>query len=478
MLFSSYEFLVLFFPVTLLGYFLINRLGPIGLGRLWLLVMSLTYYGWWNINYVPLILGTILFNYVVSLALMRRHAQNRPTGLWLAFGVSANLALLGYYKYANFFLDNVIGAAGGRFDVLHIALPLGISFYTFQIIAHLADSAQGKVKDTDILNYALFVLFFPQLIAGPIVHHKEMMPQFDELRNRRVRLENLASGLFIFSIGLFKKVVLADQLAVYADSGWDNMDSITTLSAAITMLAFTFQIYFDFSAYSDMAIGCGRMLNINLPINFKSPYKARNMAEFWRRWHMTLGRFLFDYLYKPLGGGRYGWLFTGRNVLIVFFLGGLWHGAAWTFVVWGLLNGLAVAAAHIWGRFARPLPFVIAWGLTFSFTVVAWSYFRAPTLSDGWAMIAALFGANGIVVTETFAFTGLPVAPVGGGFVSLSSPMLMILLCATIAFFTPNSIELLERFRPNALRLVWAASSFILGFLYVDTTRSFLYWVF
>ncbi|MCK5536337.1 MAG: MBOAT family protein, partial [Bacteroidales bacterium] len=309
----------------------------------------------------------------------------------LTFGIVANLTLLGYFKYTDFFLENFNLALDTSMPLLHLALPLAISFFTFQQIAYLVDSYRSETAEYDFLNYALFVTFFPQLIAGPIVHHTEMMPQFASKWNLAKRYKNIALGLFIFSIGLFKKVVIADTFAQWASYGFDKMEILNFVEAWVTSLSYTFQLYFDFSGYTDMAIGTALLFNIKLPINFNSPYKALDIQDFWRRWHITLSRFLKDYIYIPLGGNRKGSLQTYTNLMTTFILGGIWHGAGWTFVFWGLLHGLALVIHRGWKSLGFTMPKILAWFITFNFINIAWIFFRAKEWNDAIKVLKGMF---------------------------------------------------------------------------------------
>ena len=277
---------------------------------------------------------------------------------------------------------------------------MAISFFTFQQIAYLVDSYKGAVKETNLFDYALFVLFFPQLIAGPIVHHLEMMPQLNEPINRRINPKNVVSGLLVFSIGLFKKVVIADTFAIWASRGFDATEIITLLQAWVTSLSFTLQLYFDFSGYTDMALGSALVFNIRLPENFNSPYKALNIRDFWRRWHMSLSRFLLDYIYIPLGGNRSGLLRTCINLITTFFLCGLWHGAGWTFIFWGLLNGIALIVHHFWLKTEFKMHYFFSGALTFLFVNFAWVFFRADEWKNAVQILTAMLGFNGVGAFE------------------------------------------------------------------------------
>ena len=336
MLFNSPVYIFLFLPIVVLGYFLFNHFRLIVAAKAWLVLSSLFFYGFWNPSYLALIIGSMLVNFALGTALHRE--KRAPTrGKYhhlkrkniLAAGVLFNLGLLGYYKYEDFLIENFNLLLDRETGYLNLVLPLAISFFTFQQIAYLVDSYQQDTKEYDFLNYCLFVTFFPQLIAGPIVHHGEMMPQFMKLRTKILDWHNVSAGVFVFTIGLFKKVVIADSFAIWANAGFDAVAPLGFYEAWGTSLSYTFQLYYDFSGYTDMAIGAALLFNIRLPINFNSPYKAIGIQDFWRRWHITLSRWLRDYVYIPLGGSRKGNLRTYTNLLATFLLGGLWHGAGW-----------------------------------------------------------------------------------------------------------------------------------------------------
>src|SRR5262249_25597163 len=352
---------------------------------------------------------SMLFNYAVGqcLTTQSQHALSLRLRFWiLAGGIAANLAVLGFFKYYGFLSTNLIAVTEIAIPHLDLILPLGISFFTFTQIAFLVDAYSGEVRKFRLINYALFVSYFPHLIAGPLYHHKEMMSQFAKSDDTATRFENLALGLTIFIIGLAKKVLLADSLAIAADRVFlTETTGITFIEAWCGTLAFSLQLYFDFSGYSDMAIGISKMFGIDLPLNFNSPYKAGNIIEFWRRWHMTLSRFLRDYLYIPLGGNRHGQIRRYENLLITMLLGGLWHGAAWTFVIWGGLHGLFLAINHAWHGFRRWFGFAtwrskwwshaLGVGLTFAGVSFAWAFFRAESLASPLDIGRGMAGLNG-----------------------------------------------------------------------------------
>jgi D-alanyl-lipoteichoic acid acyltransferase DltB (MBOAT superfamily) len=398
MIFSSPKFILLFLPIAFLGYFYLNRIRLVLAGKAWLVAVSLFFYAYWNIAYLPLLVGSILFNFAVGSALAPNPSKSPRFSrrLILACGIIGNLGLLGYFKYADFLIDNINAAFDIGFISPHLLLPLGISFFTFTQIAYLVDSYRGEAREYDFLNYALFVTFFPHLIAGPILHHGEMMSQFKSRWTLVMRYRNIALGLFIFSIGLFKKVVIADTFAVWANAGFEGGETLDFFSAWATSLSYTFQLYFDFSGYCDMAIGAALLFNIWMPINFNSPYQALDIQDFWRRWHMTLSRYLRDYLYIPLGGNRCSTPRVYLNLMATFILGGLWHGASWMFVLWGAFHGAALVAHRAWSGFGLRMPKAMAWLLTFNFINLTWIFFRADTLESALRIIRGMADINSV----------------------------------------------------------------------------------
>ncbi len=469
MLFNSVPFLALYLPITLLGFFWLGARNK-DAAAWWLALASLAFYAGWSWRYVPLLLGSIGFNFGIGLLLARHRARPLLAKTLLAGGIAANLLLLGYFKYADFFISNWNLAFHSGLDPLHLVLPLGISFFTFTQIAFLVDTAKGLASEPRFSHYLLFVTYFPHLIAGPVLHHKEMMPQFASSSTYRGCWQDVAVGSAIFAIGLFKKTVLADGIAPHVAAPFAAAaqgDSLHLLQAWGGALAYTLQLYFDFSGYSDMAIGLSRLFGVKLPLNFDSPYKARNISDFWRRWHMTLSRFLRDYLYVPLGGNRKGAARRYLNLMVTMVLGGLWHGAAWTFIVWGLLHGAYLAVNHAFQAAKPRLPRLIrsAWlagalsiALTYLVTVVGWVFFRAESLGAAWAMLGAMVGANGValpdallirapqVVQSAAATVGVR-AELGGGseFVMLWAK---IVLLHAVVFALPNTQQIMGRLEP------------------------------
>lgn len=446
MLFSSYVFALLFLPLVLAGFFLLQGREHRRASIAWLVIASLVYFGWWKPEYLVLLGVSIFVNFGVGLWISRAVVGSDRAGRAVtAFGIVFNLALLGYYKYANFFVDSVNAVAETTWHLETIILPIGISFFTFQQVAYLVDVYKNEAREYRFMDYILFVTFFPQLIAGPIVHHKDVLPQFSD-DSKRATIRDVSIGLTIFALGLFKKTVFADHVALYASPVFNAADAgqvIGFVDAWLGSLAYTLQLYFDFSGYSDMAIGIARMFGIILPLNFNSPYKSRTIADFWRRWHMTLSRFLRDYLYIPLGGNRKGKVRRYINLMATMLLGGLWHGAGWNFVIWGGLHGLYLVINQAWAGSVGKLQSVHAWrgisravfgGLvTFLVVVLAWVFFRAATFAGAMEIIDVMArpGTSG-----------------QSSIVSTTEALLWIVPLLAIAFFAPNTQELMSRYNP------------------------------
>jgi D-alanyl-lipoteichoic acid acyltransferase DltB (MBOAT superfamily) len=455
------------------------------LGAKALLVMaSLFYYAWWKLEYLPVILLSLLFNYVVGNQLTNGNVRKSISRkVALVFGIAANLALLGYFKYSNFLIENINYLAGSSIVLSDLALPLAISFFTFQQIAYLVDCYKKEAGEYDFLNYALFVTFFPQLIAGPIVHHKEMMPQFSNVWNLVIRHKNIAVGLFIFSIGLFKKVILADTLSQWAKLGFDKAEYLNMMEAWVTSLSYTFQLYFDFSGYTDMAVGAALLFNIRLPVNFNSPYKALDIRDFWRRWHITLSRFMRDYIYIPLGGNRLGSFRTYSNLFVTFVIGGLWHGAGWTFLFWGALHGMALSIHRFWSGFGIRLPRYIAWFITFNFINIGWVFFRAHSWSDALKVLKGMFLGDLILPEHLMVRWGFlqnygvhfgeKLVHLGG----FSTPYAWLIL-AFIIIIQRNSLQLASNFTASYRTLSVTAFLACYAILNMSKATDFLYFNF
>lgn len=492
MLFNSIEFLLVFLPLTLFVYF---RISNARAALMWLSFASLVFYGYWNPVYLLLILSSVLANFGFGKLIAAKAGKLKYR--YTALGVALNLGLLGYFKYANFFVSEVAEATGLDWSLDTIVLPLAISFFTFQQIAYLVDACQGKIAEHGLIEYIAFVTFFPQLIAGPIVHHHNMLPQFRAIGELRKTAGNLGAGFTVFAIGLFKKVAIADQLALYANPVFDAALTGSVLSVAEAWagaLAYTFQLYFDFSGYSDMAIGLGLMFGLTLPVNFASPYRARSIIDFWRSWHITLSNFLRDYLYIPLGGNRFGPFTRYRNLLITMVLGGLWHGAGWTFVIWGALHGLYLTFNHLW----RAAPFYeriaargfynyAAWSLTLLCVIVGWVFFRAEDYDAALSILHSMAGLGGIdfphAVEEYLGPALGGIVTFDGFFPNVAMPwrpaFAMIIGSGLLALFAPNVFELFyvrladdmnARVPYRESRIVWkpsAAWAMLAGIMFV-----------
>lgn len=381
MLFNSSEFIFIFLPVVFIVYFALNKLKLIKISTIWLIIASLYFYSAWDINFLPIIITSIIFNYLTGSVLVGKFNFGINRKFLLIFGITGNLLILGYYKYFNFILDNINLIFHCHFNYMNILMPLAISFFSFQQIAYLVDSYNRKTKNYDFLTYCLFITFFPRLMQGPITRAEEIIPQFNRLRNKYINWKNLSLGLFLFSVGLFKKVVFADLLSKWTAFGYSNLDSLTFIESWITVLSYTFQIYFDFSGYTDMALGLGLMFNISVPQNFDNPYCALDIQDFWRRWHMTLSRCLKDYVYIPLGGNRKGSFRTYLNVFLVFLICGIWHGANRTYIVWGIMHGIASIINRLWKNLNISLHNAVARIITLIFVCFSWIFFSAPTIT-------------------------------------------------------------------------------------------------
>jgi D-alanyl-lipoteichoic acid acyltransferase DltB (MBOAT superfamily) len=479
-LFNSYEFLFVFLPAVIAGYFAIARLSAFA-ANAFLAAASVAFYAWWRLDFVWILAGSIAVNYFFGHKLSRDAAAGRNDRPVLVAGIAFNLALLGYFKYADFFIANLNAVTGASLELLRVALPLGISFFTFTQIAYLVDAWKGKAAEYSAVNYVLFVTFFPHLLAGPIIHHKEMMPQFADDRLKRVDWTHMARGLALFALGLAKKVLVADPLAPWANAGFAHAQSLTFADGWITMLAYVMQLVFDFSGYTDMALGAALMLNIRLPINFDSPYRSADIQEFWRRWHMTLSRFLRDYVYVPLGGNRHGEARMLVLFVVTFALGGFWHGAAWTYVIWGTLHGVALVVLHFWRKRGRPLPRPAAIALTFLFVSAALVVFRAPTLADAGAILASVAGLKGLSLATTvpqwswIGEAGVPPGILAEGLVTLATLGLALVLT-----FTPrNSNDVAASIDLSAPRLRYAFGFLLaLSLVFVQNATEFIYFIF
>jgi alginate O-acetyltransferase complex protein AlgI len=498
LLFNSPAFVLIFLPLTLAGFFLIASRNHRA-AALWLGIASLVFYGVWNPKFVTLLVGSVAFNYALGYAIGKAASPARRHAL-LSVAVATDLALLGVFKYTDFFISTYDQLTGALVPLTHIVLPLGISFFTFTQIAFLVDVSRGIVTEYSPIHYLLFVTYFPHLIAGPVLHHKQMMPQFAAPSTYRFNGTAFTQGFATFLVGLAKKIVIADSLSGFVAPLFDAVEHgavVTFFESWAASLAYTFQLYFDFSGYSDMAIGLSLLFGVRLPLNFASPYKSLNIIEFWRRWHMTLSQFLRDYLYFPLGGNRRGTLRRYINLMLTMMLGGLWHGASWTFVIWGTLHGLYLTANHAWRAIRpparaldRPPSFIenlIPGTLTFLAVVAAWVVFRAHTLHGAGAIFAGMLGLNGFVLPTQIAslLPGLnrlvrivgQMPLLGGGTVmGFFEQASLIVTAAVLCFAFPNTQEMSNRMKLIAVALTFGF--IVQGIFFGHAPSPFLYFQF
>ena len=480
MIFNSFEFIFIFLPIVLAVYYLIGRI-HIPFAKAWLLVASLFFYAYWNPAYLPLVLISMVINYVIGSYLGRDVKPNLRKPI-LIVGIVFNVGLLSYYKYFDFFINNVNGLFETNLPLLQLVLPLAISFYTFTQIAYLIDSYRLETKEYSFLNYGLFVSFFPHLIAGPIVHHKQLAPQFNEKETYYVNYSNISKGLMIFAIGLFKKVGIADMFAEWANTGYSNVEALTFVDSWITTFSYTLQLYFDFSGYSDMAIGLALLFNVVMPINFNSPYKALDIQDFWRRWHITLSNFLTTYLYIPLGGNRKGSTRTYINIFIIFLVSGVWHGAGWTFIIWGAMHGLASVICRWWKRAGFHMPKVLAWTTTFLFVHLAWVFFRAVSFGEAITVLKAMFGFSGVYLPvatrELFPeisaerFITMPFTD------SITMLLISVVFGLLLVWFAKNSMEIMEQKKRNVTMAIFVALLLFYSVTQLQNVSEFLYFNF
>lgn len=472
MLFNSFEFIFIFLPITLIVFFwLSNRVENVErqLAILWLIIASLVFYGRWKPLNLPLIILSIVVNYRLGYSLGNVIKKPSTRKIVFALGIVFNLSLISYFKYSNFILKNINHLIGTDFDLPTVVIPLAISFFTFQQIAYLIDAYRGETKEYDLRKYMLFVCFFPQLIAGPIVHHKEVLPQFETASIYKFSQRTLSIGLTVFIAGLFKKVIFADRIAEYSNLAFAAASQgidLTFSESWVGALGYSLQLYFDFSGYSDMAIGAAYMFGIRLPLNFNSPYKAISIVDFWRRWHITLSHFLRDYLYIPLGGSRKGELRRYSNLVITMLLGGLWHGAGWTFIFWGGLHGFYLVVNHLYRSFRKDLGHNLkndgwllrgaGWIVTFMAVVISWVFFKANSFETAISILKSMFGFNGVSLPQFIepyfsflrnfgvTFMGFTVN-VG---ISQKYATFGIVILLLIAWFTPNTQQWMGKYNP------------------------------
>lgn len=485
MLFNSYLFVFVFLPVVLGLFFGCCYFSWKRGAQLTLLGSSLVFYGYWDVRFLPLLCGSIVFNYLCGHFIYKVTQREMKKGC-LIFSLVVNLGLLFYFKYLNFFISSVNHFSPWQMNVVDIVLPLGISFFTFTQIAYLVDVYRLQAIPGSWDSYGLFVTVFPHLIAGPVLHHKEMIAQFEEAKNYQWSSLNFAQGTFLFVMGLSKKVLIADNLFPYLAPVFDRgQELIPFVQAWVGALAYSVELYFDFSGYSDMAMGLGLIFNLKLPLNFHSPYQATSIIDFWRCWHISLSNFLKDYLYIPLGGNRYGENSKMRNLLITMLLGGAWHGANWTFVLWGFCHGLFLVLNHLWRKLKISMPQALAHLLTLWSVVVTFAIFRSPSMNVALDVLKGMFGFNGVVLPESYEtkfaflkqwgvlFKTLPLSNVR------LHDLIWIAICFVITLALPNSLYWKERFLKHPiLSGVLASTAFAACVINLDAVTEFLYYQF
>ena len=491
MLFNSYIFVLAFLPIVLIGYFGLNHFHQYSAAKVFLILASLFFYGYFNWWYLLIIVSSVGLNYLFSRVMLREKTGKALRRITFSIALTLNIGSLFFFKYYDFFVSNVNALFKTDWALLHIMLPLGISFFTFQQLSYVIDSYK---RDKNIIrynffDYALFVTYFPQLIAGPIVTHDEMVPQFADIRKKKFDSDNFAAGLYGFALGLGKKVIIADSFGLFVDAAFADVSKLGTVNALLVMLAYTFQIYFDFSGYCDMATGIGKMMNIDITMNFNSPYKAININDFWKRWHITLTRFFTRYVYIPLGGNRKGTVRTYVNIMIVFLVSGIWHGANWTFIVWGLLHGVAQVLTRIldkttgiYSKHNSKIINVISWVFTFAFVNLAWVIFRADSLAQAGEFFGQLVSLTKIELDIDLLkniYTGG--FELFGHFIPYFRTIIIsgIFAFAFIAStFMKNTNERIQDFRPTLLKSICSAAVLFWCTMSFAGVSSFLYWNF
>lgn len=471
MLFNSYTFIFLFFPVVLIGYFLLGKTGKTRWTSLWLVAASLAFYGYWNVKYLPLLVGSILVNYFFSGLILA--AREKGQGMGKPFfwsGLLFNLLLLGYYKYTDFLLGS-LNALGAQFELLHVFLPFGISFFTITQLLYLVDCYAGVAKDHDFLRYALFVSFFPHLLSGPILYHKPMMTQFQNASLLTVNWDNMSRGMTLFIIGLMKKVLIADTFSAFVAGGFGHTGDIELAAAWLTILAYMLQLYFDFSGYSDMAVGMSRMMNISIPINFNAPYRAKSLVDFWQRWHISLTNAITACIYMPLMKSfrKPDFLHTALAIFVTFFLVGIWHGAGWTFVVFALMHAGGLVVNHVWKHYHLWMPEVLGRCMTILYVIASMAFFRASDVGNALELLQGMAGFHGgfswpvqtaaeSVTVQTF---GLPLVP--------------FLIALALVIRCPSSNEIAKKMEFSSSAVFLLALGFAVTLFSLSRPTEFLY---
>ncbi len=491
MLFNSYIFVLLFYPIVLIVYFGFNHFGKYTSAKVFLILASLVFYGYFNWWYLLILVSSVVLNYTFSRIMLNEKTSNNIRKLVLAGALTFNIGSLFFFKYYDFFVENVNALFKSDWPLLNLLLPLGISFFTFQQLSYVIDSYRRdeKISAYKFFDYALFVTYFPQLIAGPIVTHDEMVPQFADVSKKRFNPDNFSAGLYGFTLGMVKKVIIADTFGLLVNTGFGKLSVLGPINAFLVMLAYTFQIYFDFSGYCDMATGIGKMMNTDITMNFNSPYKAININDFWKRWHITLTRFFTKYIYIPLGGNRKGTARTYVNIMIVFLVSGIWHGANWTFIVWGLLHGIALVLTRvldkttgIYSKHKSKIISVASWVCTFAFVNLTWVIFRANSLTEARDFYLQFFN-----FTNHMSGARLLQSMITGGFelvgkIIPASDLILPLGLFAFAFLASvllkNTNEKMALFKPGAVKSVCTALILFFCIMSFTGVSTFLYWNF
>lgn len=485
MLFNSYIFIFLFLPFTLIGYFSLNHFSKYVLAEYFLVIMSLWFYAYFNVTYLPIMLISILMNYAIGTYMAKSENQKRKL-FFMIIGCLLNIGVLFYYKYMGFAIENMNRFFGTSFPIIKLLLPLGISFFTFQQLSYLIDSYHKKMKAYTFREYALFVSFFPQLIAGPIVLHSETIPQFEDIKKRHFHWDNFSLGIMAFSYGMAKKVLLADAFGNIVNFGFSGIENLSSTNAIFVMLAYTIQIYFDFSGYCDMATGIAKMFNIDLPMNFNSPYKAVTVTDFWKRWHITLTRFLRTYIYFPLGGNRKGNVRTYSNLFIVFLVSGIWHGANYTFILWGILHGIVMVVERLNKKYIVKIPRIISWCMTFLFINIAWVFFRANSISEAMALFHQILAFNFTPITgdmiHVFGYDGFLFVckqlGEAGVFLKTIAPYALVVIALYLLLCCKNTNERIHDFHPTTSNAILCAVLLFFSIISLSGVSTFLYFNF
>ncbi len=461
MLFNSYSFLFLFLPINIFLFYFLSKTQNSKLLVIYLLIASLIFYSIDNIQYLPLLIISVFINYLFGQIIKKN--KNFKRKLYLIISIIFNLFLLIFFKYSSFLILDILNFNELSADKIYFyqgQIPLGISIYTFTQIGFLVDTYLKETYDSNFYKYSLFVILFPHILAGPIIHHKKIITQLEGESFYKFKLDNLVYGIILFVIGLSKKVLIGDNIGPYADTMFDDPALFGVIGSWIGSLAYTFQLYFDFSGYSDMAIGLAIMTNIKLPINFNSPYKSVSLIDFWKRWHITLSTFLKDYLYIPLGGNRFGSFRRYQNIFITMILGGIWHGANFTFIIWGFIHGIGIIANHLTKQYFKRLPNFISIFITFLFVNFAWVIFRANSISDAIVIYRNMFDLNNINYDE------------------INIGIVYIIICMFIVFILPNSQEILKLIKKNTINVSIISFLFFLNIISINLYSPFIYFAF